>query len=224
MVGKSGNNEEWATCCGVAPGTGVRECSARHQQGSSKKTGLHLTVDSGTLSQLHKPSSALSFSALPKVSSRVMALPPTGRLAGIDYGEKRIGIAICDGDRMIASPLEIYHRRNDALDRAYFQRLVKDYDLVGIVVGLPVHASGEESVSSQQARRFGAWLNEVTGLPVAFIDERYTSAQADTLMAGIGFSRKQKKDRRDMLAAQVILATYLQSPHAADEPPAALEG
>ncbi len=153
-----------------------------------------------------------------------MPLPKSGRLAGIDYGEKRVGVAICDGDRMLASPLEIYQRRNDALDRAYFQRLAKDYDLVGFVVGLPVHASGEESASSQQARRYGAWLTEATSLPVAFYDERYTSAQADTLMAGIGFSRKQKKDRRDMLAAQVILASYLQSPQAADEPPTALDG
>jgi putative Holliday junction resolvase len=152
-----------------------------------------------------------------------MPLPTSGRLAGIDYGDKRIGVAVCDGERIIASPLETYHRRNATADRAYFAKLAGDYQLVGFVVGLPVHASGDESEKSRDARRFGQWLSQVTGLPVAFFDERYSSAQADTYLAGIGFSRKQKKDRRDMLAAQVILAAYLQSPHAAEEPPAALE-
>ncbi len=153
-----------------------------------------------------------------------MSLPEAGRLAGIDYGEKRIGVAICDGDRIIASPLETFERQSETFDQKYFLGLAKDYDLVGFVIGLPVHASGEESAASRQCRMFGDWLSRVTGLPVAFFDERYTSAQADLLMAGVGFSRKQKKSRRDMLAAQVILAAYLQSPHAAHEPPAALEG
>jgi putative Holliday junction resolvase len=153
-----------------------------------------------------------------------MPLPAKGRLAGIDYGDKRIGVAVCDGERNIASPLETYQRRSEAADRGYFGQLAKDYQLVGFVVGLPVHASGEESAKSQECRSFGAWLSQATGLPVAFFDERYTSAQADALMAGVGFSRRQKKERRDMLAAQVILAAYLQSPHAADESPSALEG
>lgn len=152
-----------------------------------------------------------------------MSLPTTGRLAGIDYGDKRIGVAICDGDRIIASPLETHVRTNDAADRAYFRQLARDYDLVGFVVGLPVHASGEESESSAKCRRFAAWLTETTGLPVAFFDERYTTSQAKVLMAGSGLSRQKKKDRRDMLAAQVILAAYLQSPHAAEEPPQALD-
>lgn len=153
-----------------------------------------------------------------------MPLPPSGRLAGIDYGHKRIGVAVCDGDRNIASPLETYHRTTEAADRKYFEQLAKDYQLVGFVVGLPVHASGEESAKSQECRRFGQWLLQATRLPVAFFDERYTSAQADSLMAGVGFTRRQKKDRRDMLAAQVILAAYLQSPQTAEEPPQALEG
>ena len=123
-----------------------------------------------------------------------------GRLAGIDFGEKRIGVAVCDGDQKIASPLETHHRQSDAADRAYFHQLAKDYQLVGFVVGLPVHASGEESAGSQKCRSFGEWLSRATGLPVAFFDERYTSAQADSLMAGVGFTRRQKKDRRDMLA------------------------
>ena len=152
-----------------------------------------------------------------------MAIPSTGRLAGIDYGGKRIGVAVCDGDRSIASPLEMRQRQNETGDAEYFRRLAKDYDLVGFVVGLPVHASGDESAKSQEFRRFGAWLSDATGLPVAFFDERYTSAQADALMAGHGLSRRQKKGRRDMLAAQVILAAYLESPHAAEQPPEALE-
>ena len=107
------------------------------------------------------------------------AFPDQGRLAGIDFGTVRIGIAVTDPDQRLASPYEIYQRRNPAADAEYFQRLVREERIVGFVVGLPVFASGEESQKSAQARAFGDWLRGLTGLPVRFYDERYTSVLAD---------------------------------------------
>ena len=67
-----------------------------------------------------------------------------GRIAGIDYGTVRIGVAISDPDQTLASPLETYNRRNDALDREWFKRLAKEERVVRFVVGLPVHLDGHE--------------------------------------------------------------------------------
>jgi putative holliday junction resolvase len=151
------------------------------------------------------------------------SLPLQGRLAGIDFGDRRIGIAICDPGRMLASPYESYERRNERLDSARFRQLVAEEELVGFVIGLPVHATGEESDKSREVRRFAEWLRAVTGLPLVFYDERYTSKQADALMRGSRLSHAQKKKRRDKLAAQIILSAYLASPAAALEPPPPLD-
>ncbi len=137
-------------------------------------------------------------------------LPDTGRLAGIDYGTRRIGIATCDPGRQFCGPHEVYHRRTPALDAIFFQKLVKEEGLVGFVVGLPLHVMGEESSISLEARQFAKWLAEVTQLPVAFHDERYTSHAAEHLLAGTELTKTRRKERLDALAAQMILESYLQ--------------
>ncbi|SFI14933.1 Holliday junction resolvase RuvX [Planctomicrobium piriforme] len=135
--------------------------------------------------------------------------PPAGRLLGIDYGTKRVGVAIATPDRTIASPLEIYQRRNEQLDARYFKTVIEDYRPCGIVVGLPVHVSGAEGESAQGARRYGKWLGELSGLPVEFWDERYTSSVAEDYLLGADMTRQQRKKRIDMVAAQIMLQSYL---------------
>lgn len=137
--------------------------------------------------------------------------PNHGRLAGIDFGTVRIGIAICDPDRILASPLKMYARQTELLDRQFFQNLAAQERLVGFVVGLPVHMSGDESEKSRQARQWGAWLQAATGLPVHFQDERFSTADAQEVLAKAGLKRRKSDRRRDMLAAQSILARYLES-------------
>lgn len=122
----------------------------------------------------------------------------------------RIGLAITDADQSISSPYENYPRRNTEQDARFFQQFVSEERVVGMVVGLPVHTSGKESEKSAEARRFGAWLAEVTGLPVCFYDERYSSVAAERILAIGGLTLKQRKKRRDMLAAQIILASFLE--------------
>src|SRR5690349_16787437 len=111
------------------------------------------------------------------------SLPAAGRLAGIDYGTKRVGVATCDPGRKFCGPYEVYERRTEALDAAWFRTFAKEEGVVGFVVGLPLHTSGEESQSSTGARAFAKWLAEATQLPVDLYDERYTSHAAESLLA-----------------------------------------
>lgn len=134
-----------------------------------------------------------------------------GRLLGIDPGKVRIGLAITDPDRKLAFPLSVHQRRRPEHDAAFFQELVKEEQIVLIVVGLPVHLDGRESTSAREARAFGKWLGDATHLPVVYFDERFTTAQAERLLWDAGLSHKERKARRDKLAAQILLQAYLEA-------------
>ena len=134
-----------------------------------------------------------------------------GRVAGVDFGDVRIGIAITDTDRTIASPLENYTRCGLEQDAEWFRRLAAEQDVTLFVVGLPIHLDGRESQKSQQARQFGQWLGEVTGVPVEFYDERFTSVEAEQALLAVDMTRKRRKKRLDKLAAQIMLSGYLES-------------
>ena len=136
--------------------------------------------------------------------------PAKGRIAGIDFGTVRIGIAISDPGQTIATPLEVLNRRTLELDQKHFVNLAQTEQLVGFVVGLPVHMSGDASAKSEQAIEFGTWLSNVTTLPVDYIDERYTTAMAREMLNQTGLSGKKRKAMLDKLAAQIILSAYLE--------------
>ncbi len=136
--------------------------------------------------------------------------PPPGRIAGIDYGTVRVGIAVADVETAIASPYENYTRRNPRLDAERFRRLVAEEGIVRFVVGLPVHLDGRESQKSAEARQFGTWLAETTGIEVVFFDERFTTFDAEQHLAAAQLSKKKRKQRLDKLAAQIMLSAYLE--------------
>ena len=138
-------------------------------------------------------------------------LPTKGRIGGVDYGTVRIGVAISDPSQMLASPLEVYQARDKKLDAKYFQQLVKIEKLVGWVVGLPIHLSGQASEKSREAISFGNWLAAVTSLPVAWVDERFSTARAREILNQSSLSGKKRKAQLDKIAAQVLLTTYLES-------------
>lgn len=139
------------------------------------------------------------------------AFPIEGRLMGIDFGTKRLGVAISTPEQNIASPLENYDRRTKPLDGEFLKKIADEYRVVGIVVGLPVHMSGDESEKSRQARSFGKWLSQLTQRPVRYWDERYTSVIAELYLHEADLSRKKRKARMDMVAAQIMLQNYLDS-------------
>ena len=113
-----------------------------------------------------------------------------GRLAGIDYGTVRIGVAITDVEQRLASPLINYTRRGEAADARFFSQLANEERIERFIVGLPVHISGEESAKSLEARRFGEWLAKITGWPVEFFDERYTSSEAERMLLDVRLTKK----------------------------------
>ncbi len=137
--------------------------------------------------------------------------PLTGRLAAVDFGTVRIGIAVCDPDRILASPLEVHPAENWRDDGEYFRRLAKDERISAFVVGLPIHCDGGESEKSRQCREFARWLAAETGHCVRLFDERFTTSDAKRRMAGGGYSRGKKKKRVDAIAALVLLESFLES-------------
>ena len=146
---------------------------------------------------------------------------PPGRIAGIDYGTVRVGIALSDPERILASPVENYTRRGEQQDAKRMRRLVDEEGVVLFVVGLPVHLDGRESQKSIEAREFGAWITEVTGIAVEYFDERFTSSEAERYLIDAQMTSKRRKKRLDMLAAQIMLSAYLesQSPNPSDPGP-----
>ncbi len=132
-----------------------------------------------------------------------------GRVLAVDHGSARIGLAVSDRDRIVASPLETYAPKSLERDAAFFRALVLREQVASIVIGLPVMPSGDESRQAAKVREFGAWLNLAVGLPVAYWDERYTSGIADDILREMGVSQKKRKERQDQLAARLILEGYL---------------
>jgi putative Holliday junction resolvase len=145
------------------------------------------------------------------------------RIAGIDYGTVSIGIALADSEVRIATPYGTYTRRTRESDALYFANLVGTEGIERFVVGLPVHLDGRESQKSIEARQFGAWLDRVTGVPVEFFDERFTTAEADEVLGAAKLTKKKRQARRDQLAAQIMLTAYLESGARGQDSPQGLD-
>ncbi len=136
-------------------------------------------------------------------------LPVSGRLAGVDYGTVRIGLAVSDPSQQWVTPATTYVRRNSTLDASFFNEFASHEQLVGWVIGLPIHCDGNESQKSGEARSFAAWLAGVSDLPFVFYDERFSTREARQLLQETGFSSAKKKKKLDQLAAHVILSHFL---------------
>lgn len=146
------------------------------------------------------------------------------RLLGVDYGSVRVGLAVSDPDRKFSFPLTTYTRRGADKDAGFFRQVVAEEGVGALVVGLPVHLSGREGKKALEARAFGKWLAEVTGLPVVFWDERFTTVEAESALWEAGLTHKKRKQRRDRVAAQILLQAYLEAGCPAEREPGALEG
>lgn len=134
------------------------------------------------------------------------------RLLGIDYGHKRIGIALSDVLEVMASPLEILQRQSLAKDLDYLAALARKHEVGKIVVGLPVNMDGSEGELAAQARAFADALTTRLGIPVELYDERMTTLQADRMLTEeADLSRGRRKEVRDKIAASLILQSYLDS-------------
>ena len=147
----------------------------------------------------------------PQPQNNGTEFPVKGRLLGVDFGTVRVGLAVCDPDWIVASPLATYKRRTEEKDIEYFQRVVKNESIVARVVGLPISLDCTEGPKAKEAREYGAWLVKTTGLPIEFWDERFTTAIAEDAMMDAGLTQQKRKERRDRVAAQIMLQAFLGS-------------
>lgn len=132
-------------------------------------------------------------------------LPATGRLMGLDVGTKTIGVAVSDTTRFIATPLETVARRKLRLDLERLQTLVKERTVTGIVIGLPINMDGTEGPRAQSVRQFGKDCAVALELPVAFWDERWSTAAVTRQLIEADASRAKRAQVVDRMAAAYIL-------------------
>lgn len=128
------------------------------------------------------------------------------RYLGVDPGKKRVGVAVSDATGLLAAPLEVVSRPVAA---KRISELVIEHGIGGLVVGLPRALSGEEGASAHDARELGAELAAETGLPVIFVDERFTSRIAEETLIEIGMRRKKRRQEVDKAAAVLLLQGFL---------------
>lgn len=128
------------------------------------------------------------------------------RVLGVDYGSKRVGLAISDALGLVAHPLRVVPR-----DRAVeeISRLVRDEEVTSVVLGLPTSLSGGEGPSAEQARRLGEEIATAAEVEVILVDERFTTRLADAALLDRGVKRGDRRRRVDKVAAAIILQEYL---------------
>lgn len=133
------------------------------------------------------------------------------RLLGIDYGMKRIGIALSDPDGVMTHPLETIAVRSDGAHIEAIRKIADAYQVEKVVVGLPYNMNGTLGTSGDEVLRWGRHLEEVLGLPVVFWDERLTTSEAHDFLLGLKVKGRKRKTIVDKIAASIILKGYLDS-------------
>ncbi len=137
-----------------------------------------------------------------------------GRILGLDYGTKTVGVAVSDPLLLTAQGVEIIRREKPTKLRktlARIEELVKEYEVEKIVLGYPKHMNGSEGTRCQKTLEFQEMIEKRTGCEVILWDERLTTAEADDIMMEVGVRREDRKQFVDKIAAMIILEDYLHS-------------
>lgn len=135
----------------------------------------------------------------------------SGTVLGFDYGLARIGVAVGEAELSTVHPLETITLISNKERFIRIASLIKEWQPKALVVGLPTHADGASDEATAQCRRFGNRLYGRFQLPVYWVDERWTSAVADSLLSEAGIFGKKRKQVLDQVAAQAILTTFFSS-------------
>jgi len=139
------------------------------------------------------------------------ALPPSGKLLGLDLGTKTIGVAVSDGVRYSATPLETVARTKFTADATRIVELIADNAAVGIVLGLPLNMDGSEGPRAQSTRAFARNLAQKIAIPIVFWDERLSTSAVERMMIDeAGLRRDRRAEVVDKLAASYILQGALE--------------
>ena len=141
--------------------------------------------------------------------SSFAALPPIGKLLGLDLGAKTIGVAVSDGMRYSATPLQTIQRTKFTTDAARLLQLIGENAAVGIVLGLPLNMDGSEGPRVQSTRAFARSLGQKTELPIVFWDERLSTSAVTRMLIEADTRRDRRAEVVDKLAASYILQGFL---------------
>jgi len=128
---------------------------------------------------------------------------------GIDFGMARIGIALSDDTKFLASPFITYKRKNEEEDITYFINLIKEKQVDEIVCGLPYNMAGEEQEIAKKTREFMSKISKRINIKINFVDERLSSSIAEDILKQSIKDWKKRKEKLDAMAASVILQDYL---------------
>ena len=128
---------------------------------------------------------------------------------GIDFGLARIGIALSDDTKFLASPYETYRRKGEEIDLEHLVNVIKDKNVDQIVCGLPMNMQGEEQEIAQSTRAFMNKLISMVDIQVSYVDERLSSVMAEEMLRETERDWKKRKEKLDSVAASIILQDYL---------------
>ncbi len=133
------------------------------------------------------------------------------RSLGIDFGEKRIGLAISDPEGRLAVPLTTLVRRNDRSAIRAIEEIARREGIGRLVLGEPVGLDGQRGEAAERVRRFGDRLAGITGLPVRLVNESLTTVEAQERLRAAGIDPRREPERIDAVAAQILLQEALDS-------------
>jgi putative Holliday junction resolvase len=134
-----------------------------------------------------------------------------GRILAIDYGSRRMGLAVSDALGITAQGLDTLERKNKRSDFARLERTIREYQVKEIVLGNPLRMSGEEGTQARKVAEFAEELRRRFGLPVQLWDERLTSSEANRLLREAEVSLHRRTQAVDRMAATLILQSFLQA-------------
>ena len=139
------------------------------------------------------------------IEDPLSAIPDTGKILGLDLGTKTIGVALSDGMRYSATPLETIKRTKFTQDAERIQQLIAENQVVAIILGLPLNMDGTEGPRVQSTRAFARNLTPKVNLPIAFWDERLSTSAVTRMMIEADLRRDRRAEVVDELAASYIL-------------------
>ncbi len=131
------------------------------------------------------------------------------RVMGLDIGQRRIGVAISDSLGLTAQGVTVLERQATTADVEAVCRLAKAHGAETVVIGLPLTLEGQQGPQAQRVASFADLVHRASGLPIAWMDERFTTAQGERTLLEAGTSRQRRKRVIDQVAAQLILQSYL---------------
>ena len=139
-------------------------------------------------------------------------ISPRGRRVAVDVGSVRVGVAVCDPDGILATPVETIRRAKDGSDVARLVEIITEYEAIGVIIGLPKTLRDEEGPAVRAARYFGRQLTaELDDVAIEFYDERLTPVTATTALRASGVKARDARAVVDQTAAVAILQGWLDS-------------